>query len=357
MSEAMREAEQSGYIDCYAADFPADDPQSAASFAKVLLPAFDFEVPASAASQAFTARTEIYCLPDITVSRDRTTAGKFTRTIEAIAARGTDQFLVICYTSGHFNVTVAGETKRVEAGEIVFIDLSQQVVIEAPMVENLSLAVSRRKLEAMVPFLNDAHGFVREQDALAKLLRGMLEDVVANGPTMPIVDARGVTGALLQLVAACLEPLSRKSVETGPGRSAVSLVAIKAFIEQRLLEPTLGPQTLLDAFGVTRSTLYRMFEPLGGVSAYIMQRKLSYAFRLLSDTLQPRRRISKLSTELGFSHPSAFTRAFKDTFGLSPKDVQALAEHSKEQDVQLLTSPEPLQYFKPIASATSPSGR
>jgi AraC-like DNA-binding protein len=48
-----------------------------------------------------------------------------------------------------------------------------------------------------------------------------------------------------------------------------------------------------------------------------------------------------------FSHPSAFTRAFKETFGLSPKDWQALAEQSKEREVQLLASPEPMQYLRP----------
>ncbi|MBY0430359.1 MAG: helix-turn-helix domain-containing protein [Rhodospirillales bacterium] len=337
-------------IECYTADFPADDPQSAASYAKIIVSSFDFDIPAFAGAERFSARSEIYCLPDITVSRAVATASRFTRTIRTIATHGTDQILAVCYTSGHFDMSISGQTKRVEAGEVAFIDLSREVMIEAPMVDNVSLAVSRRQLEALVPSLDAVHGFVRPQDALSKLLRSMLEDIVAVGPAMPVVDARGIAGAVLQLVAACLEPLSRQSLEAGPGRNTVSLVAIKAHIEQHLLEPSLGPQALLDTFGITRSTLYRLFEPLGGVSAYIAHRRLNHAFRLLSDTRHPRRRISKLATELGFSHPSAFTRAFKATFGLSPKDVQALAAQSREQEVQLLTSSEPLQFLRPIAA-------
>jgi AraC-like DNA-binding protein len=267
--------------------------------------------------------------------------------VRTIAARGTDQILVVCYRQGHFELTTGGETRRVEAGQLAFIDLSQPVAIAAPSVDNICLAVSRRKLEAAVPFLDGAHGFVRPEDALSKLLRGMLEEIVAVGPTLSVVDARGIAAAALQLVVACLEPLSRQPVDGG--RNTVSLVSIRAFIEQHLLDPTLEPKTLIEAFGTTRSTLYRLFEPLGGVSAYIAQRRLYHAFRLLSDTRTPRGRISKLATELGYSHPSGFTRAFKDTFGLSPKDVQALAEQSREQDVQLLTSPEPLLYLRPIA--------
>jgi len=56
----------------------------------------------------------------------------------------------------------------------------------------------------------------------------------------------------------------------------------------------------------------------------------------------------QLFSELGFSHPSALTRAFKETFGLSPRDVQTLAEEAKEREVQLLASREPIQYLRSI---------
>jgi len=351
MNAARPAAARPGTVECYAGEFQAGDPQAAAAYAEILTAAFEFDIPAYAAGETFAASTGLCFLPDLTVSWSRITASRFTRTMRTIAARGTDQILVVCYRSGHFDMTVAGQTRRVQAGEIAFIDLSQELVIEAPAVDNISLAVSRRKLEAMVPFLDAAHGFVRPRDALSNVLRGMLEGIEAAGPHIPVVDARGISAAVLQLVAACLEPLLRQTAEAG--RNTVSLVAIKAFIEQHLLEPALGPQALLGAFGITRSTLYRLFEPLGGVSAYIARRRLHRAFRLLSDTRQPRGRISQLASELGFSHPSAFTRAFKDAFGLSPKDVQALAEQSREQDVQLLISREPIRHLKPLAAVTA----
>lgn len=340
------------FIDCFKAEFPAGDPQSAASYARLVAPAFDFEIPSFARAEPFAARSEIFCLPELTVSRASSTASRFARTTKAIAARGTDQMLVVCYTSGHFTMTVGDRTTRVEAGQPAFIDLSQEIVIEAPAVENISLAISRRRLETMVPFLDDAHGFVREPGALSRLLCGMMQEIVALGPTMPVVDARAIAGATIQLAASCLEPLSRQQVETSSGRSTVSLVTIKEFIERRLSEPTLRPQTLLDEFGITRSTLYRLFESRGGVSAYITQRKLHHAFRLMTDTLQPRRRISQLASDLGFSHPSAFTRAFKELFGMSPKDVQTLAAQSKDGEIELMISPELMKYLEPIVSTS-----
>lgn len=347
MSESAAPAE-TAFVECYEADFPLGGPDGPEGFAGIMVSTFDFDVPDFARDEPFAASAKIVLLPDVAVSSATATSGRFTRSVKAAAALGTDQILVVCYTSGHFDMTIDGETRRVEAGELAFVDLSQEISVEAPRVENVSLALSRLRLEALVPSLDLAHGFVRPPDAMARLMRGAMEDVLAAGPTLPVVDARAVATAILQLAAGCLEPLSRRMVETG--RNAVSVVAMKSFIEQHLLDPGLGPQALLTMFGVTRSTLYRLFEPLGGVSAYIAQRKLHHAFRLLSDTRFPRGRISKLATELGYSHPSVFTRAFKEAFGLSPKDVQALAGQSREQEVQLLNSAAPLQYLKPVAA-------
>lgn len=342
--------QSAAFIDCYKAEFPEDDPQSAVSYGKILSPVFDFEVPSFAREKPFFARTDIYGLPDVTLSRVRSGASRFTRTAKTIAERGTDQILVVCYTNGPFTMATAGGTRQVEPGEFAFIDLSQEISIEAAAVENVSLAISRRKLETMIPFIDDAHGFIRERGPLSNLLRSMMEDIMDMGPSIPVIDARAMASAIIDLAVSCLEPLSRQQVETSSGRSAVSLVTIKTFIEQRLSDAELKPQTLLDEFGITRSTLYRLFEPLGGVSGYITQRRLHRAFRTMTDTLQPRRRISELAFELGFSQPSAFTRAFKEQFGLSPKDIQMLAAQSKESEMELMVSPELMKYLSPITA-------
>lgn len=343
---------QVAYIDGYRFNFPASDPQSPGYFKKVLQSIFEFEVPPLLAESApFFAESEIFALPDVTVSRARTGASRLTRTIKTIAEWANDQILVVCYTRGFFTLESGGHLRHVEAGEMAFIDLSREVTIEAPAVENISLAVSRRRLEAMLPLLDDAHCFVREQGPLTAVLCSMMEEVLAKGPTITVVDARAIGSAIIQLVAACLESLSRQQVEGGSGVSVGSLVSLKAAITRRLEDPALTPQALIDEFGIARSTLYRLFEPLGGVSTYITERRLHYAFRLIADPQQPRQRISQLAFKLGFSQPSAFTRAFKDLFGLSPKEVRALAAQSKERDMELLADRDALQYVRPISRA------
>nr|WP_299505847.1 helix-turn-helix domain-containing protein [uncultured Rhizobium sp.] len=335
-------------IDCFKMIFPANDPDAASAYAKMLLPVFEFEVPEIDSNKPFSSETEVYCLPDVTVSRVKTTAARLTRTVRTIARSATDDILIVCYMSGHFTHRINAAPRRVECGEFTVFDLPQEAVIEAPFIDNVSLAVSRRRLEAVVPLLDSAHGFVVPRGALSTVLLATAEQVIALGPSLQSSEARPVADALILLVAAMLEAGTQPKPASGAAGRSVSLAVLKAAIERRLTDSSFGPQSLLDEFGMTRSTLYRAFEPLGGVSAYISERRLRYAFRQMTNPAQKDLRVSQLAFELGFSHASAFNRSFKALFGLTPKDIRTLAVRPEGEDLPFMVSPAALPYIHPI---------
>jgi AraC-like DNA-binding protein len=67
--------------------------------------------------------------------------------------------------------------------------------------------------------------------------------------------------------------------------------------------------------------LYRIFEPLGGVSTYIRQQRLLKTRDALADS-SDRRSISRIAEEWGFVDPSAYSRAFRHEFGISPSEAR-----------------------------------
>ena len=46
------------------------------------------------------------------------------------------------------------------------------------------------------------------------------------------------------------------------------MAGIKRHIDEHLGDPDFGAAQVAEAFGLSRPTLYRLFEPLGGVAAY-----------------------------------------------------------------------------------------
>jgi AraC-like DNA-binding protein len=78
-------------------------------------------------------------------------------------------------------------------------------------------------------------------------------------------------------------------------------------------------------FGLSRSQLYRLFEPLGGVVHYVQQRRLLQAFHTLVNPASRRLRVSEVAARVGFASNAHFSRAFRLAFGVSPSDARAMA--------------------------------
>lgn len=73
---------------------------------------------------------------------------------------------------------------------------------------------------------------------------------------------------------------------------------------------------------MSRSRLYRLFEPKGGVARYLAQQRL-LAVRLALDNSRDGRTISAIGEACGFANPTHLSRAFRQTYGQSLRDYRA----------------------------------
>nr|WMC98984.1 AraC family transcriptional regulator [Aminobacter aminovorans] len=92
---------------------------------------------------------------------------------------------------------------------------------------------------------------------------------------------------------------------------------MRRLIEANVPEPDLGPEFLCQRLGMSRAKLYRLFEPIGGVGAYIQQRRLTRAYHALTDPAQAHLYVGIIAARCGFGSASVFSRAFRQAFGLS----------------------------------------
>ncbi|MEL7109137.1 MAG: AraC family transcriptional regulator [Pseudomonadota bacterium] len=91
------------------------------------------------------------------------------------------------------------------------------------------------------------------------------------------------------------------------------------FIENNLGDFELSVAHILREFGVSRATLFRMFEQQGGVRHYIRQRRATRA--LLDVAQQPYHRgaIRSAAEHWGFSSAPNFNRIIRELYGNSPR--------------------------------------
>lgn len=160
--------------------------------------------------------------------------------------------------------------------------------------------------------------------AAGRLLAAFLAGIVEALPGMREAEVPRAVEALRALLAAAL---AGEAGEAAPDRGlaqAAQLGRLRAIIGQHLRSPELTPDLLCRLSGVSRSHLYRLFAPVGGVAREIQRERLRHAHRAIADRDQPRT-VREIGEEFGFPDPSAFSRAFRREFGYAPTELRLRA--------------------------------
>ena len=89
-------------------------------------------------------------------------------------------------------------------------------------------------------------------------------------------------------------------------------------IERHLDSAALSSTYILQNFGVSRSALYRMFEPHGGVRNYITERRTLRAICELANTSGQRGQVRSIGERWGFTSPGEFNRTVRRLYEDSP---------------------------------------
>lgn len=85
---------------------------------------------------------------------------------------------------------------------------------------------------------------------------------------------------------------------------------------------------------MSRATLYRLFESIGGIAAYIQSRRLARAYAALVRPAHRHRRLYDIALDWGFVSEAHFSRSFRRAFGLSPSEARALAGSTRRVAVR-----------------------
>jgi AraC-like DNA-binding protein len=90
------------------------------------------------------------------------------------------------------------------------------------------------------------------------------------------------------------------------------------WIDRNLHAADLSVDNIASRFHLSRSSLYRLFQPWGGVKSYIHECRLRAARMRLKSTSMTDKSIAEVARELGFPSPSAFSHAFRKRWGFTP---------------------------------------
>lgn len=233
----------------------------------------------------------------------------------------------------HFVLHVASTASRAEAGDtelaipaygISVSDLSRpsrRSVI--PERNSIIVSLSRDLVSAAHGATDLLHGHILEQGAGA-LLGAHLRSLAEHAASVDEAAAAAIARGTAQLLAACIDPTRDRLERARSQVESATLGRARRYIGANLQRADLSPETVMRAVAVSRSTLFRLFEPFGGVARYVTAERLKAARRVLAGP-DGHRRISEIARHCGFASDAQFSREFKRSFGMSPTDYRQLA--------------------------------
>jgi AraC-like DNA-binding protein len=257
----------------------------------------------------------------------RTSPLVFERTPETVATSGLDHVLIQHYPEGGFVGTAEGEKIEVQPGDICVFDLVQTMSTQTSWSLSHTLMVPRPLFEAVIDDVPALHGMVLGgTQALTILLAAHLTELaeIVSGLERRVAAAAGHgTVAMIATILATLAPRHARPTAT----AIPSLFRkVSVYIDSHLEDPSLSPATIAATFGLSRATLYRLFDSLGGVADYIRRRRLITAALRLASPEHRAKRVAQIALACGFASESNFSRSFTRQFGISPSEARSRAD-------------------------------
>jgi AraC-like DNA-binding protein len=229
-----------------------------------------------------------------------------------------DHYRIILMRDGQFRYDAGGRQAALAPGRFVITDMAQPES-SLSCCHSAVLYIPRDTLDRALPKPMQLHG-LSPDNACARLLADHLFALLGSLPQTAPAELSLLSAATVGLVAASLAPVAIDPQTTGVAIDRALLRSARKHVEEQLADSDFGAQHLCAALRISRSTLYRLFEPLGGVAQYIKERRLARVHQILSQATG-RQPIARLAEDHGFKSPAHFSKAFRVQFGYSPREV------------------------------------
>ncbi|WP_454716903.1 helix-turn-helix domain-containing protein [Caulobacter segnis] len=299
-----------------------------------------FDITLQSPEATFFNSLEAYHLGVVVLAKCSGVPQRFERKLSHILVDGGDTVMVVVELEdsgwrGDYDGRAAGG----HMGQIRLVDMARPFEMTTGGYRSLYVMVPRALLEGQGGL--DFHGLVVSEDSVSgRLLSGHIQALSEVADRMTPDDAEAAAKAIVALIGGAIAAHAAPATDDPRPVEKMLLALGRQFVERNLDDVELSPEAVRRHLAVSRSLLYKVFEPVGGVSAFIQGRRLDQAFDAILHDRAEQHTLGEIGYRHGFRSDAHFSRAFRGRFGVTPGRLRRVGEAARQEGLSALERPD-----------------
>jgi AraC-like DNA-binding protein len=277
---------------------------------------------------SFEGRMRIGRLGSLRVTTMEADANRMRRTKSLIGPSPDELVGCALQVTGTASLVQDGHRAEVGEGDLVLYDTTRPFSFTYPRRFTAHVfQMPRRVLGVPDEHVRRVSGrAIGTGDGLGAVLRPFLTSLAASVHSCPPSVAHRLAGHVGDLFATLIADRVHPALPAGADTPHGHTVAgVRDYIGRHLGDPSLSPESIAKAHGISVRYLHRLFEGEGvTVSRLIQQRRLEECGRELAHQGGTAPTVSAVARRWGFVSPAHFSRAFRAAYGVSPRQWREL---------------------------------
>lgn len=234
---------------------------------------------------------------------------------ERIAGDGFDHFVLTHVIEGEVRLEAPGPPRILAPGEAVLLDTRRPMRTAHRDAVILTASIARDVVEAALGPAGRLHGQVLgPPDNL--VLADFLASLARRGDALPAAALPALGRAFIDILSSVGGETPRAGRED-QRRDLARRETVRRFVLPRLADKALSVDAISAGAGISRSSLYRLFDKQGGVARFILLARLDRLRRIIDAEGAGAPAEAELVERLGFTSPAQMQRLFAETYGTS----------------------------------------
>ncbi|MEE4596067.1 helix-turn-helix domain-containing protein [Streptomyces sp. DSM 41524] len=279
----------------------------------------------------FRAKVHVLDLGELQVSALSFPHLEITRTAKVIRQSDPEVYMINYHLGGEGSFSQARSDTAFHVGDVMVLDSSRPFDAHVHTLQDNWSQLNVQFPHKLLPLPEKTVQRllavpISGRSGMGGVFARWLTDLNARAGEFTPADIPTLTSVTLDLLASVIARcLEAEEALTPEARRSALRAQINAFVEQHLADPDLSPQTIADAHHISLRHLQQLLaENDTSPAAWVRRRRLE---RCRLDLANPRlnaRPIQAIAERWGFTNPTHFSRLFRATYGIPPRDYRHL---------------------------------